>query len=317
LENQSVERDNPMVNLYILNGPEMGRSFKLREGAMFAGRSLDNDIRIEDKTVSRKHLKIVKRGGRLFITDLKSQNGTFYDGKYLVPGRELQIEEGVPIAIGITVICVGEQCREYMAPLLETVSLIKSEREDGRFQDRRRKTSQKRLDLLSSVSATLKGSMALNGTLEKVLEHVCRFLSRIDRSAFVLTDPWTLEISKSICKSTKPADATPPGYCKEAVDQTVKTKKPVVYSKAYTANENGLVDTLKLLKIESVMSIPLISGSKVLGVIYIDSLERPDGFRKDDLLLVLEISQRVALAIEDIRFASELSAIAEDLSGSD
>lgn len=307
-----------MVNLYILNGPEIGRSFKLRDGVMFAGRSLDNDIRIDDKTVSRKHLRIVNRGGTLLVADLKSRNGTFYDGKYLIPGREVEVEEGIPIAIGMTVIGLGEECREQMEPFLDTVSLIrKNWKEDGTFAERRKRSREKRLGLLSKVSTTLKTTLAVKGALEKVLGHILYFLKRIDRGAFVLVDPVTLKISESICKSTKPSGDLAPPYWEEAVQKTVNTRKPMVYSKTYTANEEVVADTLKVLKIESVLAIPLISGSKIMGAMYFDSLERPDGFRKDDLLLLLEIGQRVALAIEEIRFVSELSAIAEDLSGCD
>lgn len=71
------------------------------------------------------------------------------------------------------------------------------------------------------------------------------------------------------------------------------------------------------MKIESVLAIPLISGSKSVGVLYLDSLERPDGFRMDDLLLVLELSQRIALAIEEDGIASERFSIAEKLPDSD
>jgi pSer/pThr/pTyr-binding forkhead associated (FHA) protein len=307
-----------MVNLYILNGPDIGQCFNLRDGVMFAGRSLDNDVRIDDKTVSRKHLRIVNRGGKFLITDLKSRNGTFYDGKYLVPGRETEIEEGVPLAIGIRVICLGEGCREQMAPFLDTASLIReSGKEGGNFKDRRRRTSQKRLGLLSNVAIALKTTSAVNEALEKVLDHIFYFLGRIDRGAFLLVDPVTLRIKESICKTNRPGAVTIPPYCEKAIHKTVKTRKPMVYSTGYTANEKGLVDTLKVLKIESVMCIPLISGSKIMGAMYIDSLERPDGFRKDDLLLLLDISQRVALAIEQIRFASETSEIVKNLLGED
>ena len=97
-----------MTKLYILNGPEMGRSFELRDVATYVGRSLENDVRIEDKTVSRRHLKIVKRGKKYFVTDLKTHNGTFFNGNYKAPGLELEGKEGVPIAIGMTVICLGK-----------------------------------------------------------------------------------------------------------------------------------------------------------------------------------------------------------------
>jgi pSer/pThr/pTyr-binding forkhead associated (FHA) protein len=51
-----------MTKLYILNGSEMGLSFELKDGTNYVGRSFENDIQIEDKTVSRRHLKIEKKG---------------------------------------------------------------------------------------------------------------------------------------------------------------------------------------------------------------------------------------------------------------
>jgi hypothetical protein len=48
---------------------------------------------------------------------------------------------------------------------------------------------------------------------------------------------------------------------------------------------------------------------------YVDSLKRPDGFRKDDLLVLLDIGQRVALAVESDRLASDLEEAARSLIG--
>ena len=289
-----------MTDVYILNGPDIGRCFKLRQGVSFVGRSFDSDIRIDDKTVSRKHLKVVNRDGKIFVTDLKSRNGTFFDGKYLDPGCEVEIEEGLPIALGMAVIGLGEECKEQMTPFLDTVSLIrKNWKQDEKGGDRRARTREKRIDLLANVSMTLKTTSGIKKALTEVLGHILHFLKRIDRGAIVLVDPLTLSVSEAICRSNKPGDEVAPPYCEEAVQQALKTRKPVVYSKTYTANEEIIVDTLKILKIESVLAVPLISGSKSMGVLYLDSLERPDGFRMDDLLVVLEISQRIALAMEE------------------
>jgi len=301
-----------MTNVYILNGPDIGRSFKLREGVSFVGRSFDNDIRIDDKTVSRKHLKIVNKDGKVFVTDLKSRNGTFFDGKYLDPGCEVEIEEGMPLALGMAVIGLGEECKEQMTPFLDTVSLItKNWKRDEKAGDRRARTREKRLDLLANVSMTLKTTSGIKKALTEVLGHILYFLKRIDRGAIVLVDPVTLSTSEAICRSSKPGDEVSPPYCEEAVQQALKSGKPVVYSKTYTANEEIVVDTLKILKIESALAIPLTSGSKSLGVLYLDSLERPDGFRMDDLLVVLEISQRIGLAMQETRMDSKLSSVGE------
>jgi two-component system NtrC family sensor kinase len=296
-----------MVDVYILNGPDIGRSIKLREEVSFVGRSFDNDIRIDDKTVSRKHLKIVNRRGRVFVTDLKSRNGTYFDGKYLDPGQEVEVEEGMRLALGMTVIGLGGECKEQMTSFLDTVTLIrKNWKRDEKARDRRARTREKRFDLLANVSMTMKTTSGMKEALTEVLGHILHFLKRIDRGVVVLVDPQTLRISESICRSTKRGEEISPPYCQEAVQQALKTKEPVVYSKKYTANEEIVVDTLKILKIESVLAIPLISGSKSMGVLYLDSLERPDGFRADDLLVVLEISQRIALVIEETQVGSEI-----------
>jgi pSer/pThr/pTyr-binding forkhead associated (FHA) protein len=296
-----------MADVYILNGPDIGRSFKLREGVSFSGRSFDNDIRIDDKTVSRKHLKIVNRNGKVFVTDLKSRNGTYFDGKYLDPGCEVEVEEGMRLALAVTVIGLGGECKEQMTSFLDTVTLIRENwQKEEKARDRRAKTREKRLDLLANISMTLKTTSGMKEALAEVLGHILHFLKRIDRGAVVLVDPLTLKISESICRSSKRLEEISPPYCEEAVQQAMDTRKPVVYSKAYTANEEIIADTLKILKIESVLSIPLISGSKTMGVLYLDSLERPDGFRMDDLLVILEISQRIALAMEETRVVSSI-----------
>jgi hypothetical protein len=302
------------MNLYILNGPEIGRSFALKEGVSFLGRSLDNDIRIEDETVSRKHLKIVTKKGRYFVTDLKSQNRTFYDGKYLVPGQKVEIVEGVPLAIGMTVICLGESCREKMAPFFDTVALIRGKTAAGRTsEDRRKRTRQKRGDLINKVSLTLIDDVPLMQMLREVLGHIFHHLKRIDRGAFVLIDSGSLDAKSVVCKVNKSGEDSTFTYSEEVVKSVLKAGKPVVYSKSYVEDRNGLVDTLKVLKIESVMCIPLIGGTGVIGAVYLDSLKRPDGFRRDDLLDLLDIAQRIAVTVESDRLAADILEVARNL----
>jgi GAF domain-containing protein len=65
------------------------------------------------------------------------------------------------------------------------------------------------------------------------------------------------------------------------------------------------------------MCVPLINGPLTLGAMYVDSLKRPDGFRKDDLLILLDIGQRVALTVETDRLASDLAEVARSLIGDD
>jgi GAF domain-containing protein len=302
-----------MTTLYVLNGPAKGRSFKLRQGASFVGRSPDNDIRIEDKTLSRKHLRILKKSHRLFLTDLKSRNGTFYGSDFLKPGISIEIEEGSPIAVGMTVICIGEGCEQDLLPFPDPAGLVDAGG-DGRkaAAERRERSDEKRTRLLSNLSDFLKANAGVEETLENIIGQVFHYLKRVDRAAFVLVDPESGKITKDISKS-KRKNSDPP-YCTAVVIQVVETGMPYVVSNVQTEDETGLVNTLKVLKIESVMCVPLICRSKILGVIYVDSIERPYGFRRDDYLLFMDLSQRIAVALEHARVASDLMAIADSLS---
>ncbi len=305
-----------MTDLVILNGPEIGRTLRIREGVAFLGRAIDNDIRIEDKTISRKHLKIENIRGRHFVTDLSSRNGTFYEGKYVVPGREVEIKEGVPLAIGMTVICFGKGCREQILPFLDTVNLIREkEKKDGVSEDRRAGSDQKREDLLTRVSLALKDAGTLKDILEKVLGHVFYHLKRIDRGAFVLVDPETLQNVETICKVNKSSKDVIASFSEEVMQGVLGTGKPLIFQKGYVEEGSAFLDTFKVQKIESVICIPLINGTRIMGAMYLDSLKRPDGFRKNDLLTLLDIGQRVALAVETDRFASDLAEVARSLSG--
>src|SRR4030042_1649736 len=86
----SFRRRSNMAKLYVLNGAQAGKSFELREGNNYVGRSSE-DIHIKDPTVSREHLRITVRRGRYYLTDLGGRNRTFLDGNYLAPGLEYEV----------------------------------------------------------------------------------------------------------------------------------------------------------------------------------------------------------------------------------
>ena len=181
--------------------------------------------------------------------------------------------------------------------------------------DRRSETDQKRQDLLAKVARTLKGTEPLRVILENVMGNIFHHLKRVDRGAFVLVEPETLKTVETICTVNESSEAIGVSFSEEVVQCVLRDGKPLIFLKGYTEERRTLVDTLKVQKIESVICVPLINGSQTVGVMYVDSLKRPDGFRKDDLLTLLNIGQRVALAVETDRLASDLAEVARNLVG--
>ena len=112
-----------MPILHLLNGPGKGRSFEITSKSLFIGRDTDNDIQVQDPSVSRKHAKVFQKDSKVFIEDLRSQNGTWIDGAALKSGESYELAEGLPAAVGNILICVGEACikdavrREYSVDL--------------------------------------------------------------------------------------------------------------------------------------------------------------------------------------------------------
>ncbi|MGD8984022.1 MAG: FHA domain-containing protein [Desulfobacteraceae bacterium] len=289
-----------MTKLHVINELSKGESHDLERDITYVGRSADNDISVRDKFVSRKHLKILNKENKCIIEDLKSTNGTFVNGRQIRPGVEYAVSEGLPIAIGISVICMGETCPEDILAFLNSIDVARDiSRKFGLSIKDRRQTPQKNMELIYRVSNVLMESSDLREIAEKILNCIFRLLKRIDRGVLILIDRKTGKISEAITESSKSIADKSKKYSRDVVDRVIRQGKAVMIPDAQTGEDVELLETLKLMKIGSVMCVPLISRSQMLGAIYVDSFHKPYGFRKEDLSLLTTFASRAALAIEN------------------
>ncbi len=289
-----------MIKLYMMDGSDEGQSFDLKTDIVYVGRSPDNHIPMKDKFISRKHIKILKKGDKYFVEDLKSKNGTFVNGQQIRPGVEHEVGEGVPIVLGMSVLCLGKACLEDVIPFLDSIDLSKeiTESETIVVQDRPM-TSQKNMELINKVSEVLIQSTDINEILERILDAILDLLKRVDRGVIILIDPETKTISDVIPKSRMPGDATHKIYSRTIVERVIREGKPVMMLDTLSEDESDRSQSMELMRVRSVMCVPLISRSQIRGVIYVDSVNRPHGFRNDDLSLLTALSSSAAIAIEN------------------
>ena len=285
-----------MIKLYMMDETAEGQSFEIDSDTVFIGRSTENDIQINDTSVSRQHLKIVKTGERYFITDLHSKNGSFVDGELLNPGVEFEIQEGTPVVVGMSVLCIGKACLEYVMPFLESLT------DDAElfFKDRPL-TSEKNMALLKKVSYILMKSSDINEILEGILDSILDLLRRIDRGVIVLIDDKTGDISNVITRTKKPTDETIKLYNRTVVNRVVEDGKAIMMLDTCEVDdtETDLSASVRSMNIRSVMCVPMVSKSRIRGVIYLDSLQEPYGFRADDISLLTALSSPAAIAVEN------------------
>lgn len=70
-------------------------------GGLSIGRSKDADVQIDDRYASSIHARVFERGGRTFVEDMNSTNGTLLNGATLV--GEAELIDGDTVQIGDTV----------------------------------------------------------------------------------------------------------------------------------------------------------------------------------------------------------------------
>ncbi len=107
LEAKSSQRNRAVLT--VLTGTSSGQSFRLpRTGSAILGRAPGAELRLEDDGISRNHARVRAEGGKAWIDDLASRNGTFVNGAKITSALELA--DGDKIQIGrLTVVRYGMQ----------------------------------------------------------------------------------------------------------------------------------------------------------------------------------------------------------------
>ncbi len=293
-----------MTKLRIMSGPSKGETFDLRDEVYTIGRSPDNNIQVLDKTVSRKHLKIFRKKNEYFIEDLKSRNGTFVNGARVQAGDKIEVKKGVPLAVGRVFLHLSGDYEEEgvvdkKLQALDSIDLSKELGNGGaELVKDRPMTPQKNMSMIGKVNDVLREALGINEVLEQMLNYILDFFTRIDRGFFILFDQETEKIKEVIKVFNRDEDEVPSRYSRTIVDRVRREKKPVLMLDTLNEESAEISESMKLMKIKSVMCVPLISRSKIRGVIYVDTVNEPNGFRKDDLSLLTALSSPTAVVIE-------------------
>ncbi|MDD2709828.1 MAG: FHA domain-containing protein [Verrucomicrobiae bacterium] len=93
------------MKFQVTAGPKRGLAFEVKEGELRIGRRRENDVVLDDQSVSGKHARLYMEDGEVIIEDCDSVNGIEVNGK---PVKKSILQEGDKITIGMTEIMVSE-----------------------------------------------------------------------------------------------------------------------------------------------------------------------------------------------------------------
>jgi PAS domain S-box-containing protein len=296
-----------MTRLHIIGGPEKGLSFELNAGPTSVGRGPENDIQVEDPSVSRNHLRISCTQGRYLIEDLESYNGTLVEGKPIAAGRAHEVAEGHIICIGDTSLVLGGPC-EHESPTAGYAIYLTGpeEAEEGDGLKTTRVASRRQLETICELSTLMMESLDLQALCEKLMDGLFVWFKRIDSGVILLMDE---DSGKPRPLVSRARDERRAGiaYSHTIVERVIKEGKALLSPNYDDQELHDLSESLKLMRVTSTMCVPLVSKGKVLGVIYVHSRELGASFEREDLLFLTALSGPAAMAIENgMLFSSHL-----------
>ena len=94
-------------------------SFDLENVPVSLGRSIDNDIQLSDKYISRNHLMLWGEDDRIFVKDLGSENGTYVNGRQISSGKAVELRKGHSILVGKSLISLSNGKSESVFVFLQ------------------------------------------------------------------------------------------------------------------------------------------------------------------------------------------------------
>jgi len=89
-----------LARLSLQTGQFAGRSYLFHQVETTIGRTSGNDLIISGRTVSRRHARLWFKGGRWYLEDMQSANGTSVNNVPLQPNQAVPLNDGDVINFG-------------------------------------------------------------------------------------------------------------------------------------------------------------------------------------------------------------------------
>jgi adenylate cyclase len=309
-----------MAKLIVISGDER-QEFEL---AAFntIGRHPDNSIQVLDRIISKEHAQIQRAAdGRFLLRDLRSLNGTFIRGErvgehYLVDGEE--------ITMGSTRLLYVDKPQQdepaqrvTIAPgLTESHIRQRIQASTGDFIPERQLADEKilrrdyeRLRIGHELARAVGSELDLEKLLPKILDKAFELVGA-DRGAILLMDEHGELVPRYHKTRTGRGDANIV-LSRTVIAEVVNNKAAVLSSDATMDSRFSGAHSIIMQGIRSTMTLPLLHGSELLGLMHLDSLFTSNAFTEKDLQICTGMAAQAAIAIQNARLASRIEREAQ------
>lgn len=300
------------------------------------GRAYENELRIEDSRISRRHAEIVKIwGGKYVFRDKDSKCGSFINGLRV---QEHILSTGDEIVLGglnttkltfgytqakaqlssIDTQATGSQPPATLDPELRGATVITDQQtrflNTALMQKPEYVTGAtlQRLASLYEITHKILPAQSVNELAETWLSELFKALP-IDQGAILLHNPTTNQLDTALAQSRGKKEVSKNIVSNTIVEHTFKENVAILTHDA-TSDERFASNVSVILEnIRSVLSAPISSKLRVWGVIYLDSRTKAALFTSEDLEFLMATAREAGLVIENLKLIEELRATQEQL----
>jgi Nif-specific regulatory protein len=286
-------------NLTFIAGPSKGTVFELIEEEVSIGRDLTNRLTINDKSVSRRHCLLKRENGEFKITDLESHNGTFVND---APAKDLLLKHGDRIRIGDSLFLFLQEEEDSQGSgdvklddgTLVAISTVRYRLEDALYAMARD------LSVFFKTGATINSVRSLKELEKRLLESLFEIVPA-ERGAIMLVDRG-LDNPNSVFALDRYSGTRQTLHVSRTVAQQVINEgvailsNDIVESDVLKKSESLIASTIR-----SLLCVPLILHSKVIGIIYLDTSNSNESFNEGHLQMATAIAGFASGALENAR----------------
>jgi phosphoserine phosphatase RsbU/P len=300
----------------IKEGPRAGQRFEFA-GDADIGRDPKAGVSIDDRTISRRHAAVTVRPVGIFVTDLKSQNGTSVNRRRIA--APTRIVEGDEVRVGSVVLLFHERAPEQTehettsvrlvdraAAVIATLAAADPAKTLIREGEKLSAAAlRKRLEVMHDVSVAFHLTLDEQALLSRILEKILEVVSAADRGFIVLLEE-DGETLRPGAVRTRPGTPGEVAVSKTLVWDVIRNKRGIVSADARRDARLAEAHSITSLDLKAVICVPMIADGKVHGVIALDSLTSAGAFGKDELSLLVAIAAQAALALAKARLHQRL-----------
>ena len=299
-----------MASLKILKGANEGTDIPLDGDKFILGRNPDCAVVIPVTSVSREHAQIVRVGGKFYIEDKQSRNGTFVNNQAVTQRTLLNNNDKIRICDFLAAFVDpplpatlpddgGEEGEgsSTVEAMLEHSSHLLLEQQPA-----------ERLRGLLEISSNLAKTLELDQLFPKIVDNLFQLFRQADRCFIIQTDEGGRLLPKLV-KTRRPHEEETARYSRSIVKKCLETATAFLSDDASRDDRIQLSQSVVDFRIRSVMCVPLTTAEgQSFGVIQLDTQDRGKKFTQDDLKLLCGVANYAAIAMENARLHQEVVA---------